>query len=65
MKRHTFTIPEVARMFGLSKNSAYAAARSGQIPTIRIGDRYIVPRSALEKLLGEKLDDSHDGQGAA
>jgi excisionase family DNA binding protein len=52
-KRLTMTIPEVAEMLGIGRNQAYEAAKTGQIPTIRIGKRLIVSRQALEnKLLG-------------
>ncbi|GAA4686539.1 helix-turn-helix domain-containing protein [Frondihabitans cladoniiphilus] len=43
--------PEAAGLLGLSKNSAYAAAKAGQIPTLRLGQRYIVPAPALLKML--------------
>lgn len=37
--------------FGLGRASAYAAARAGHIPTIRIGRLYRVPVRALEAML--------------
>ena len=43
--------PECGRLLGLSKNSTYEAARRGQIPTVRIGKRLLVPRAALLKML--------------
>ena len=49
--RKTRTIPEVAKVLGIGRNAAYEAARTGQIPTIRIGGRILVPLAALEKLL--------------
>lgn len=52
--RSTFSVEEAGcEILGLSKVSAYAAANRGDIPTIRIGRRLLVPRLALEKLLGE------------
>jgi len=51
----TITIDRTAPLLGISRASAYAAARSGEIPTIRIGRRLLVPTAALRKLLG--LDD--------
>lgn len=36
---------------GIGKTSAYAAVDRGEIPTIRIGGRILVPRAALLKLL--------------
>lgn len=51
--RSTFTVEEAGcEILGLSKCSAYAAAKNGSLPTVRIGRRLIVPRLALEKLLG-------------
>jgi len=46
-----FTIPEAAKLLRISRGSAYEAAKRGEIPTIRIGHRLLVPRSQLEKLL--------------
>jgi excisionase family DNA binding protein len=51
------TLPEVARLLGLSRSSAYEAAAKGTLPLpiIRIGRRLVVPRTAVEHLLGEPL----------
>lgn len=57
LDRRTITVGEWAQVFGISRNSAYKAAREGQIPgVIRIGERYVIPRSTVEAMLGEKLD---------
>lgn len=53
VNRRTLTVPEAAEALGLSRNSAYAAARSGDLPTIRIGRRLLVPVDALERKLAE------------
>ena len=50
-ERLTLTIVEAARRLGIGRNSAYEAARLGQLPTIRSGRRLLVPRAALESLL--------------
>jgi excisionase family DNA binding protein len=46
-----FTVPEAARLLGLSRNGGYEAARRGDIPTVRIGGRILVPRVALLRML--------------
>ena len=38
-----FSVPEVAKMMGISRDAAYAYAKTGEIPTVRIGGRMIVP----------------------
>ena len=52
-KKKVLTVIEAAELLGISKGSAYEAARTGQIPTIRIGRRLIVPRVAFERMLQE------------
>ena len=47
----TYTIDEAARLLGISRNSAYEAARRGELPAIRLGRRILVPRSRLEAML--------------
>ena len=52
--RPTIPVPEAGeRYFGLSRNAAYAAARRGDIPTIRIGSRVFAVVAAIERRLGE------------
>ncbi len=41
------TVDEAARLLRISRGLAFAAARRGDIPTIRIGRRILVPTAAL------------------
>jgi excisionase family DNA binding protein len=54
-QRLTWTVPEVARLLGISKDSAYEAAHRGELPVRLIGRRMLIPRAALLRL----LDGSH------
>jgi excisionase family DNA binding protein len=47
----TLSVEETAKELGISRNTAYEAARRGEIPTIQIGRRLLVPRIALERML--------------
>lgn len=51
--RLVVTVPEAAERLGISRNSAYECAKSGQIPTIRLGRLLRVPVVALERMLNE------------
>lgn len=51
-ERPTITVEEAGEALGISRSSAYAAAKSGAIPTLRIGRRWVVPTAALRQLLG-------------
>jgi excisionase family DNA binding protein len=45
------SVPAAGRMLGIARNAAYEAARSGEIPTIRVGGRVLVPKVALHAML--------------
>jgi excisionase family DNA binding protein len=49
--RRTLSVEEAGRILGISRGSAYAYARNGSIPTIKLGKRLLVPRAALDRLL--------------
>ena len=51
LERRTYTVEEAARILGISRSSAYEAARKGEIPTIRIGKLLRVPAAQLDRLL--------------
>lgn len=49
--RRTYTVVEVAEILGIGRNTAYESCRNGEIPTIKIGGRILIPRSAVDDLL--------------
>ena len=46
-----YTIDEASRLLRIGRNHAYDAAKSGELPTVKIGKRILVPRLALEAML--------------
>ncbi len=42
----TLSVDEAARILGVSRGRAYASARDGSLPTIRLGKRFLVPKEA-------------------
>ena len=51
MERLTYSVTEVAELLGVSRASAYNYVRTGQIPSITIGGRILIPRQAVESML--------------
>ena len=45
------TVEQVRHLLQISRNLAYEGVRTGQIPSIRIGRRILIPRAALERRL--------------
>jgi hypothetical protein len=53
----TLSVPDAGRIyFGLCRNSSYEAARRGEIPTLRIGRKLVVPVVALERMLDQAVN---------
>jgi len=50
--------PDVGGALGIGRSSTYKAAREGEIPTIRLGRRLVVPVARLRVMVG--LDAEHD-----
>jgi excisionase family DNA binding protein len=42
--RATYNVDEVAQIMGLSRAGTYALVRAGDIPAIRAGNRWLIPR---------------------
>ena len=55
--RLTLTVEEAAALLGISRNSAYEAVRRGEIPSVRIGGRIVIPRRRFLDWLGAGDDD--------
>jgi excisionase family DNA binding protein len=52
----TYTPSEVAKLLGISKTAIYSLVYQKQIPAINYGKRWLIPKQAIEKLLGETIE---------
>jgi hypothetical protein len=46
------SIPAAGAILGLGRAASYQAAQRGEIPTIRLGKRLLVPTARLRAMLG-------------
>ncbi len=60
-KAPVLTIEEAAKILRVSRGSAYAAARAGEIPTIKIGRRLLVPTAQLMAMLAGEHKEPVEG----
>jgi excisionase family DNA binding protein len=51
-ERRTYDVDEAAEILGIGRGQCYAAVRRGQIASIKIGKRVLIPRTAIDRLLG-------------
>lgn len=61
--RATITVPEAAQLLGIGKDAAYAAAARGELPTLRLSRRLLVPCPKLLELLGATPTDTGVASG--
>ena len=47
----TMSVEEAGRILGISRNTAYTMARSGELPALRLRSRLRVSKVALDELL--------------
>ena len=53
LTKPTISVPDAGKLFfGLARNAAYEAARKGDISTIKVGGRIVVPVAPLAAKLG-------------
>jgi hypothetical protein len=66
LSRPTISVPDAGSVFfGLARNAAYDAAKRGDIPTIRVGGRIMVPVVPLAEKLGLQTKIGARAGGAA
>ncbi len=56
------TVAEVAEMTRVSKMTVYRMVHSGELPAVRVGNSYRVPKAAVDELLSNSaygLDERH------
>lgn len=62
----TIIVAQAGALLGISRRTAYRAAATGHIPTIRVGRRILVPTALIHRMLGITDDpDDATGDGAA
>jgi excisionase family DNA binding protein len=50
--RRTYTVPEAARLLGISRGQGYALARREELPgAIKLGGRTVVSRAVLDRVI--------------
>lgn len=51
LQRPTMSVEEAGELLGISRCSAYRAASTGELPTIKVGKRLRVPTAVMRRLL--------------
>lgn len=60
----TITVERAGELLGVSRRTAYRAAAAGELPTLRLGRRLLVPTAQLRTLLGLPPSEDRLEEGA-
>ena len=58
VKQKYITIPQLAKLLGLSRIEVYRRVRKGQIPAIKVGKIYVISDRDITYILGKELSDT-------
>lgn len=47
----TMSVAAAAKILGISRTTAYECVRSGDLPSVRMGGRILIPTQRIERLL--------------
>lgn len=51
VSRRTYTVEEAAEILGIKRTLAYRLVRTGEIPAIKLGRRWVIPQNVLSNML--------------
>jgi excisionase family DNA binding protein len=54
----TLTVEQTAKLLGIGRSTAYELVRTGDIPSLRLGRRIVVPVGQIAERLGLPSDES-------
>ena len=47
----TYSVSEAASVLGISRTTAYECVHTGQLRSVRLGRRLVIPKSVIDELL--------------
>ena len=53
-----YTVAEVAELTRVSRMTVYRMVHAGELPAVRFGSSYRVPKTAIDAMLGVEDDDA-------
>lgn len=55
-ERICYTVTELGKLTGLSVRTWWRLVREGAVPTVRVGERVLVPHAAVMEFIAKRLD---------
>jgi len=65
IEKKYITIPELAKLLGVSRIAIYNRVKKGQIPAVKIGRTYAITDKTIASILGKKVTEKGKKQISA
>lgn len=53
LSQRTYSVTDVARIFGVTPSHVWRLCQRGDLPSIRLGSRILIPRDVVDRILSE------------
>ena len=53
LEQRTYSVTDVARIFGVTPSHVWRLCQRGDLPSIRLGSRILIPREVVDRILAE------------
>jgi excisionase family DNA binding protein len=60
-QQRTYSVTDVARIFGVTPSHVWRLCQRGDLPSIRLGGRILIPRDAVDRILAAANTDEARG----
>jgi excisionase family DNA binding protein len=57
-ERRAYSPAEWARLHGMGEQTVYHAIRTGRLPSVRLGRRWLVPHDALDRMMEKQTKET-------
>ena len=54
-EKAVLSVKQVAKRLGICQPLVYRQIRAGNIPAVKVGDRYLIPKAAFERWLSVEI----------
>ncbi len=55
-KKNVYNVAEITTLLGICKQKVYSLIHEGNLPCIKIGRRYVIPKAAFEQWLKKQCN---------
>ena len=56
LEKLALSVSQAAEVLGIGRSLCYRLVKSNRIPSVKLGERFIIPKEALEKFISNEVN---------